>query len=54
VLDRVLYIANGRAALGTVDEVIQPEVLSRLYGSPVDVFRSRGRVFVASLGEEHG
>jgi zinc/manganese transport system ATP-binding protein len=48
VLDRVLYIAGGRAVLGSVDEVIQPSVLSSLYGSPVDVFRSDGRIFVAA------
>lgn len=49
VLDRVLYIANGRAVSGTVDAVIQPDVLSNLYGSPVEVFRTRGRIFVAAL-----
>ena len=31
-MDRVLYLGQGRAALGTVDEVITSEVLSRLYG----------------------
>jgi zinc/manganese transport system ATP-binding protein len=48
-LDRVLYIAGGHALLGTVDEVIQPEILSNLYGSPVEVFRAGGRIFVAAL-----
>ncbi len=32
-LDRVLYLGNGQAALGTVDEVITGPVLSQLYGS---------------------
>ena len=32
-LDRVLYLGNGQAALGTVDDVITGPVLSRLYGS---------------------
>jgi zinc/manganese transport system ATP-binding protein len=49
VLDRVFYIAGGSAVLGTVDEVIQPKVLSELYGSPVEVFRTQGRIFVAAL-----
>jgi zinc/manganese transport system ATP-binding protein len=49
VLDRVLYLAGGSAILGSVDEVIQPAVLSELYGSPVDVFRTEGRIFVAAL-----
>ncbi len=47
-LDRVLYLGNGVAALGSVDEVITPPVLSRLYGSPIDVMRVKGRIFVMS------
>jgi zinc/manganese transport system ATP-binding protein len=47
-LDRVLYLGNGGAALGTVDEVITAPVLSRLYGSPIDVMRLDGRIFVMS------
>ncbi|GJH23513.1 metal ABC transporter ATP-binding protein [Caballeronia novacaledonica] len=47
-LDRVLYLGSGRAALGTVDEVISKPVLSRLYGSPIDVMRVNERIFVMS------
>jgi zinc/manganese transport system ATP-binding protein len=47
-LDRVLYLGSGVAALGTVDEVITKPVLSRLYGSPIDVMRVHGRIFVMS------
>ncbi len=47
-MDRVLYLGQGRAALGTVDEVITSEVLSRLYGSPIDVLRVNGRLLVVS------
>ncbi|CAB3755936.1 ABC transporter ATP-binding protein [Paraburkholderia solisilvae] len=47
-LDRVLYLGNGVAALGTVDEVITKPVLSRLYGSAIDVIRMNGRIFVMS------
>jgi zinc/manganese transport system ATP-binding protein len=47
-LDRVLYLGNGQAALGTVDEVITGPVLSRLYGSEIDVVRLHGRIFVMS------
>ena len=47
-LDRVLYLGNGVAALGTVDEVITKLVLSRLYGSPIDVMRVNGKIFVMS------
>jgi len=47
-MDRVLYLARGRAALGSVDEVITAEVLSRLYETPIDVLRVNGRIVVVS------
>jgi len=47
-LDRVLYLGGGQAALGTVDEVITGPVLSRLYGSEIEVVRLHGRIFVMS------
>ncbi|WP_052878100.1 metal ABC transporter ATP-binding protein [Chromobacterium subtsugae] len=47
-IDQVLYLGRGQAALGTVDEVITRPVLSRLYGSPIDVVRMRDRIFVMS------
>jgi zinc/manganese transport system ATP-binding protein len=51
-IDRVLYLGHRQAALGTVDEVIRPEVLSRLYGAPIDVIRAGGHVFVMSHGQD--
>ena len=51
-LDRVLYLGAGHAALGTVDEVITTPVLSRLYGSEVEVLRLNDRIFVMSGGHE--
>jgi zinc/manganese transport system ATP-binding protein len=47
-LDRVLYLGNGQVALGTVEQVINGPSLSRLYGSPIDVVRVNGRIFVMS------
>ncbi len=47
-IDRVLYLGNGQAALGPVDEVITSPVLSRLYGSAIEVIRLNGRIFVMS------
>jgi zinc/manganese transport system ATP-binding protein len=47
-LDRVLYLGHGHAALGNVDEVVTGPVLSRLYGSEIDVVRLNGRIFVMS------
>ncbi|MGH7091019.1 MAG: metal ABC transporter ATP-binding protein [Stellaceae bacterium] len=52
VMDRVLYLGGGQAALGTVDEVITGPVLSRLYGSEIEVIRVKGRIFVLSRGHE--
>ena len=49
-IDRVLYLGHCCAALGTVDEVIQPDVLSRLYDAPIEVLRADGHIFVMSGG----
>jgi len=45
-MDRIVYLANGRAASGPTDEVVRTEVLSALYGHPIDVIRVHGRVLV--------
>lgn len=46
-VDSVVYLANGRAAAGSPDEVVSGPVLSRLYGGPVEVLRTTdGRVVV--------
>jgi zinc/manganese transport system ATP-binding protein len=50
VIDRVLYLGRGQAALGTVDEVITSATLSRLYGAEIEVVRLKGRIFVMSGG----
>jgi zinc/manganese transport system ATP-binding protein len=47
-MDRVVYVADGRAVDGSVDEVIRSEVLSRLYRHRVDVLRVHGRVIVVA------
>jgi zinc/manganese transport system ATP-binding protein len=51
-LDRVLYLGNGQAVLGTVDEVIIAPVLSRLYGTDIQVVRAEGHIFVMSRGRD--
>lgn len=48
-VDRILYIAGGRFLLGTPDEVLQTEVLTALYGTPVFVFRAGGRLVVVGV-----
>lgn len=45
-VDRVIYMANGHSAIGTPDEVITTDTLTKLYGSPVEVVQALGRVFV--------
>ncbi len=52
-MDRIIYVVNGRAVIGTVDEVVRPEVLKSLYGYEVDVVRVRGRILVVG-DEEYG
>ena len=47
----MLYLGHGQAALGTVDEVITPAALSRLYGAPIEVVRAGGHIFVMSGGD---
>jgi zinc/manganese transport system ATP-binding protein len=51
-VDSVLYLGNGQAAMGSVDEVITAPVLSRLYNAPITVLRVEGRIFVMADGIE--
>jgi zinc/manganese transport system ATP-binding protein len=48
VMDRVVYLAGGRAASGPTGQVVTSEVLSRLYGHPVDVLHVHGRILVVA------
>lgn len=50
--DRILYLTPGHYAVGTVDEVMQPDVLHRLYGSAVNVVRLDGKLFVTGTGNQ--
>jgi zinc/manganese transport system ATP-binding protein len=53
VMDRIVYLAGGRAVSGTVEQVVRADVLSELYGSHVDVLNVHGRVLVvAGAGDE--
>jgi zinc/manganese transport system ATP-binding protein len=54
MVDRVLYLANGQFRIGTPDEVLRSDVLSELYGTPVDVVRNQGRILVVGTqSHEH-
>jgi zinc/manganese transport system ATP-binding protein len=51
-LDRVVYLARGRALCGEVEEVITAPTLTDLYGAPVEVLRtSDGRLVVVGQPE---
>ena len=53
-IDRVVYIARGHVAVGTPEEVITSETLSKLYNSPVEVMKAcdGALVVVGHPGEE--
>ncbi len=54
VMDRVVYLAAGRAVSGSAEEVVRGDVLSRLYGHHVDVLHVHGRTLVvAGSSEDH-
>ena len=46
VMDQVLYLAGKRGRMGTVDEVVNAESLSALYGLPMSVARHDGYMFI--------
>ena len=51
-LDRVVYLAGGRALCGEVEEVITAQTLSELYGTRIEVLRSSdGRLVVVGQPE---
>jgi zinc/manganese transport system ATP-binding protein len=49
-MDRIVYLAHGRAAAGMTAEVVRTEVLSALYGYHIDVIRVHGRLLVVAAG----
>lgn len=52
-VDNVLYIANGKTAVGPPAEIITSAKLSAIYSAPIDVLTDRmGRIFVTGLEEE--
>lgn len=46
LVDRVLYLVDGRFRIGPTEEVMTSTVLSELYGTDVDVLRVRDRLVV--------
>lgn len=52
-VDRVLYLAGGRAVVGSVNDVMNSDTLSALYGAPVEVIRRDGAILVAGAHASH-
>jgi zinc/manganese transport system ATP-binding protein len=52
-VDRVLYLADGRFRIGSVDEVMTSRSLSTLYGTRIEVIRIEGRIVVVGV-PDHG
>ena len=48
VMDRVMYLAGGGAAIGSTDDIISSAVLSKLYGTEIHVVRAEGKVFIVA------
>jgi zinc/manganese transport system ATP-binding protein len=52
-VDQVMYVARGRVVVGEPEAIIRADVLSAMYGTPVDVLTDRrGRIFVVGLENE--
>lgn len=53
-MDRVLYLVEGRSVIGSPDEVVQADILTRLFGFPIHVVRAEGHVLVTSAEDGGG
>lgn len=51
LVDRVLYLVDGKFQIGTPEEVMTSEVLSDLYRTDVEVLHVRGRLVVVGTGD---
>lgn len=45
-IDRIIYMANTHMAIGRPQEIITSEQLTKLYGTPIEVVRTKNRIFV--------
>jgi zinc/manganese transport system ATP-binding protein len=52
IVDRVLYLAPGRWEIGTPEDVLTSETLTRLYDTEIDVLRVRGRIVVVGTPDD--
>jgi zinc/manganese transport system ATP-binding protein len=54
MVDRVLYLVDGKWLVGTPKEVLTSQSLSELYGAPIDVLHVRDRLIVVNTREGEG
>lgn len=53
IMNRVLFFANGKAAIGNTDEIITSTALSEMYGTPIEVVRFKERLYVLSETQQN-
>ena len=53
IMHRVLFFANGKAAIGNTDDIMTSESLSAMYGTPIEVVRFKERLFVLSETQQN-
>jgi zinc/manganese transport system ATP-binding protein len=51
MVDRIIYLVDGKSAVGTPSEVLTTERLTHLYGAPVEVLNVHGRILVVASNE---
>ena len=53
VMNRILFFANGKSAIGPINELITSKALSNIYGTPIEVMRCKDKIFVFSEGQHN-
>ncbi|PWU06499.1 MAG: ABC transporter ATP-binding protein [Verrucomicrobia bacterium] len=48
IMDRILYMAGGNAAIGSVKRILTSQALSELYRAEIHVIRAEGRIFIVA------
>lgn len=46
VMTNILYLAEKKAVIGTVSEIIRSDILTQLYGTPIEVIQHDGKLFI--------
>jgi zinc/manganese transport system ATP-binding protein len=48
VMNRVLFFANGKAVIGSPEQIITSQTLTAMYGTPIEVTQFKNKLFVLS------